>query len=779
MSQSTHDRLKTEKVPTQGVLSRFVDGYLPVLLVLVIALVAWATATVVVVRITADRRNESLVNDAMKIRDDILEQMRDYEVGMEFGRGLIYSSTMVTREEWAQFYRHDLLVENYPGVMGYAYVEQVDRDDLDPFIEDLNSQRGQQYVVHDHPNSDLLDESDPLYVIKFHEPEDRNRSAIGLNVASYSVNKEVYDLARDSGKMSASSPLRLFQTDRYQWGIVLALAVYDQTMPTATVAERRAAIRGWVAAPVGLDRFFGSANLSRWNNNTLSVSLDRGQNTILYSSNNDDETGLAGGTNIPLIIENLTLNLHVAPKQQASFWLASRGTVAVLIAGSMLTAMLTTITWSITRTRRKAMDLAQGMTHSIRKSEQRQRLLALQAAGANRAKSEFLANMSHEIRTPMTAILGYAEVLDDLNEQHEQDAEYIEAVQSIQRSGKHLLMIINDVLDLSKIESGKLEIEHEACAIVEAVGDVYSTMRHGAHRKGIDLSVQFETPIPETIMGDAYRIRQILLNLVGNAVKFTKSGSVKMVLSADEQHVWIAVRDTGAGIPESKIEGLFDPFEQLDSTVSRSHEGTGLGLTISQHLATLMGGEISADSRLGEGSVFTLGLVKDCPAGTKTIEAFDGFASQREPVAEQPIQERPEAECVGDAGSGMILLAEDGKDNQKLITHLLKRAGYLVEVVKNGREAVEVFCYDPKKFALILMDMQMPIMDGYSATRRLRELGHRVPIVALTAHALDGAREQCIEAGCDEYMPKPIDRDELYAVISDQIRRRTDHRDAA
>ncbi|CAN0587781.1 unnamed protein product, partial [Laminaria digitata] len=203
------------------------------------------------------------------------------------------------------------------------------------------------------------------------------------------------------------------------------------------------------------------------------------------------------------------LLLTISDLDSKGVWFASRGSVAVLIAGALLTLMLTTITWSLTRTRRKAVEIAHQMTRSIRHSEKRQRILAVQAASANKAKSEFLANMSHEIRTPMTAILGYAEVLTDLGEADDTELDHAEAVQSIQRSGKHLMMIINDILDLSKIESGKLVVEHKACAILETVRDVYTAMRVGAVRKGLALNVRFETAFPETVMGDAYRVRQI------------------------------------------------------------------------------------------------------------------------------------------------------------------------------------------------------------------------------------------------------------------------------
>jgi two-component system CheB/CheR fusion protein len=469
---------------------------------------------------------------------------------------------------------------------------------------------------------------------------------------------------------------------------------------------------------------------------------------------------------LPIDVVGQSFMLRMAPKNQASPMLVSRSAIAVLIAGGLITMMLTMITWSMTRTRRRAVDMARAMTSSIRQSEQRQRVLALQAASASKAKSAFLANMSHEIRTPMTAILGYADLLGDLIRLKNEGEEYGEAVQAIQRSGRHLTMIINDVLDLSKIESGKLEVEHEAFPVVDMVREVYTTLRMNAERRGIDLGVSFETSFPTELFGDAYRIRQILINLVGNAIKFTEEGSVTISLRQQSDYVCFSVIDTGVGIGAEHMETLFDAFQQLDNSHTRSHEGTGLGLTISQHLAHLMGGSIDVESTPGEGSVFTLRIPRDCPSGVREISSLaeeqDSLGGGEESLrVDEPVQ-RPT----------VVLLAEDGIDNQRIIAHIIRKGGYEIEIVGNGQEAIDRYEREPDRFGLILMDMQMPVLDGYGAVRLLRERGHGVPIVALTAHALQGSREACLEAGCDEYVSKPIDRAQLYEVIRGLLNRR-------
>ncbi|MEX0876699.1 MAG: CHASE domain-containing protein [Phycisphaerales bacterium] len=749
--------------PTRGLWSRFIDGYLAVVLVMVIAMATWAVASMVVMRTSQQDRADGLRQQAMKIRESVNERLRDYQVGVEFGRGLLAASDGVSQKEWQHFYNDQTVLKKFPGVWGFGYVEMVRPDDLDAFVAGMHAQGLHEFAVRAHPEGARRDQDDPLYVIKYHEPESRNRQAWGLDAATNDLNRRVYDQARDTGQMRVSDPIRLVQNERREWGVVLALPVYRPGMPVVSTEQRQAAITGWVVASISLDRFFETEWLSDWDDYDITISArderSDGSPRVIYASTNEG-VGFAGrmSTHIPLELENLPLILSVSHKHEPIPWLASRGSVAVMIAGLLITVLLTTITWSITRTRTRAMNLAQTMTSSIRQSEHRQRVLALQADTANKAKTEFLANMSHEIRTPMTAILGYADVLDDLVKAHPHDEEYAQAIRSIQRSGKHLMMIINDVLDLSKIESGKLDIDHKRCRILDTVRDVYATLRIAAARKGLSMNVEFASSFPVCVMTDEYRVRQILINLIGNAVKFTPRGSVNLVLEADEHELRFSVVDTGVGIPQTKINGLFDPFEQLDSSVSRRHEGTGLGLTISRHLAQLLGGDITVRSAPGQGSTFTLTIPRDCPLHSVMSDELPEIAQD---TLDAPAPPAP----VPSTGGGMILLAEDGRDNQKLITRLLRKAGFGVEVVENGQEVLETLERDAARFDLVLMDMQMPIVDGYTATRELRARGHNLPIVALTAHAMDGAREACLDAGCDEYATKPIEREELFAVI--------------
>jgi two-component system, sensor histidine kinase len=403
------------------------------------------------------------------------------------------------------------------------------------------------------------------------------------------------------------------------------------------------------------------------------------------------------------------------------------------------------------------------------------------AEAANRAKSDFLANMSHEIRTPMTAILGYSDLLLQTDVPQTDRAEFLH---TIQRNGNHLLGIINDILDISKIEAGKMTVERLKCSPCALVSEVASLMRARAMAKNLVLTVEYRGRIPEMIRTDPMRLRQVLINLLGNAVKFTEYGSVRLVVrmmdppESTNPHIGFEVIDTGVGMTPQQRIALFKPFFQADSSMTRRFGGTGLGLTISKRLAQMLGGDIITESTQGQGSSF-LAVVETGPlTGVRMLdvtgEAVAGKNGQQHPGEKaEPISDKgkelPAAKTADVRLAGRILLAEDGVDNQRLIAFLLKQRGATVTLAENGQIAVESVAQASEAgqpFDCILMDMQMPVLDGYAASRRLRDSGCRTPIIALTAHAMRGDRERCIEAGCDDYLAKPVDRVELIDLVA-------------
>jgi len=386
---------------------------------------------------------------------------------------------------------------------------------------------------------------------------------------------------------------------------------------------------------------------------------------------------------------------------------------------------------------------------------------------ANQSKSDFLANMSHEIRTPMTAILGYADMLLSPARSASDRLEYIH---TIRRQSEHLLSILNDILDLSKIEAGKLDIEAIQCDPSHVIGEAISLMRVRAIEKNLGLTVVFAGPIPETIRTDPNRLRQILINLIGNAVKFTEKGGVQVLVSLEHRSessspkLRLEIVDSGLGISPAEITSLFQPFKQLDNSATRRFGGTGLGLSICKRLSQALGGDISADSRPGCGSRFTFTIDTGSLDGVRLL-----YKSHEAVMGTSPDGRASEVIESRQTLAGRVLLAEDGIHNQRVISYYLKEAGADVEVADNGRIACQkVFdaISAARPFDVILMDMQMPEMDGYSAAANLRNKGYKGPIIALTAHAMAGDRAKCLGAGCTDYLTKPIEKVRLINAVA-------------
>jgi PAS domain S-box-containing protein len=408
------------------------------------------------------------------------------------------------------------------------------------------------------------------------------------------------------------------------------------------------------------------------------------------------------------------------------------------------------------------------------------------AEAGTRAKSAFLANMSHEIRTPMTAILGYADLL---LEQADGNPMLRESVTTIQRNAHFLLEIINDILDLSKVESGKLELETVPASPRRLVEDVVGLLQVRAVDKSLRLNAEFPTAIPSSIKTDPTRLRQILVNLVSNAIKFTPGGTVDIRTefhpSADNPaagELRFAVSDSGIGMTPEQIQRLFRPFTQADSSTTRKYGGTGLGLTICKRLAEMMHGDLRVTSVHGRGSTFMLvipvvdggPLLDETHHGPGSADSVPNYADAgASPSASVTPNESATSERTTPAlalAGARLLLAEDGLDNQKLITFVLKKAGADVTVVENGQLALMAALRhrdEGTPFDVVLMDMQMPVMDGYTAARQLREQGYEGAIVALTAHAMSGDRDRCLAAGCTAYATKPIDRPLLLQTVRD------------
>ncbi len=388
----------------------------------------------------------------------------------------------------------------------------------------------------------------------------------------------------------------------------------------------------------------------------------------------------------------------------------------------------------------------------------RQRLqlqkLSDELSEASEAKSRFLANMSHEIRTPLTSIIGYAEGIT----QGDFDERFInDAVGIIAQNGQHLLNVVNEILDLSKIEANKLEIELLDMDLLALLGSIESLVQQQASAKGLGFSIDYEFPLPSMINSDPTRLKQILLNLINNAIKFTEQGEVKVVVSqTDDKQLAFSVIDTGIGLTPEQITKLFNDFSQVDSSVARKYGGTGLGLSIARSLANKLGGDVSVSSVHQVGSQFTVTINLVLPAHAKWLQNAEALEQKRSKDA------TPKQEVIPSL-SGKVLLAEDHKHNRALFTQLLKRMGLEVTAVENGEQAVEQSMIGDHD--LIFLDIQMPVMDGISAMKIIKSTAPGVPLIALTANAMTTEIEKYLAMGFTGHISKPIDRQVFISLV--------------
>jgi signal transduction histidine kinase/ActR/RegA family two-component response regulator len=417
--------------------------------------------------------------------------------------------------------------------------------------------------------------------------------------------------------------------------------------------------------------------------------------------------------------------------------------------------------------RKRAEEMLQQTNQDLEIAIEQSNELARQARQANAAKSEFLANMSHEIRTPLNGVIGMTGLLLDMDLNSEQH----ESAQIAHISGEMLLSLINDILDLSKIEARKLELERLDFDLRSTLKDTADLLAIGAHEKGLELVCFVEPEVPSFLRGDPGRLRQILVNLGGNAVKFTETGEIVIRVrleSEDERNVTIrfSVSDTGIGIPANRQDILFSPFTQVDGSITRKYGGTGLGLAISKHLTELMGGKICLKSEEGKGSTFWFTAVfEKRPAGSGSAD--EKFAKIE---GEGAIERCAAVPTISENGKRKIriLVVEDNPVNQKVAQAMLRKMGLRADVVADGQEAINALQMIP--YDLVLMDCQMPEIDGFEATRCIRLEGSKalnpgIPIIAMTALSMQGDREKCIQAGMNDFIAKPVQQRELAEVI--------------
>lgn len=443
--------------------------------------------------------------------------------------------------------------------------------------------------------------------------------------------------------------------------------------------------------------------------------------------------------------------------------------VNVAIVVTILTftiPVLFTLFWFIQATRQATAHSKKMMKYAHQLQESKKT-----AEAASQAKTDFLANMSHEIRTPMTAIMGYSDLLYEDGDITRAPQQRLDSINTISSNANYLLTVINDILDMSKIEAGKMTVECVKVKPIQIVQAVTMLLQHEAKGRDTNLVVKYETPLPEHIASDPTRLQQILVNLVGNAVKFTEGGTITIQVRADlEQHLLhLRVTDTGIGMSPEQRDCIahFEAFNQADNSTTRKFGGTGLGLRISNSFAMLLGGGIHVESKLGKGSTFTATISTGNLTETRLLNSSE-ITRCLEHQAFEKGRSITALEKTSLKGT-RLLLAEDCLDNQRLINFILNKAGAEVELADNGQIAFDLAIAAMKNdnpFDVILMDMQMPVLDGYDATQNLRDQGYHAPVIALTAHSMVSDRQKCLDAGCDDYLTKPIDKSKLIEMIA-------------
>lgn len=694
-----------------------------------------------------------------------------YRQSLDGGAAIFAASSSVSLEEWRAYVSVLNIKETLPGINGLGFIEAVQRSKIEDYLQSARN-RGVGNV-NIHPETDL----DEILSITYIEPIAPNKEAIGLDIAFETNRREAAYHARDTGKATITKRIYLVQDKTRSAGFLLLRPMYEYGRNLKTEAQRRAAFRGWIYAPFIASRFMKGLTGSQ--GKTLEIEVYDGRapsaSNLMFASNDDDK-GLARKARFSItrsfriMEQDWTVVWKSTPEFEAS--VNTQEPLLILIGGMAVSLGFVVMMSFYARRESYVRNEVKIKTEELVLKKREVSHALARAELATEAKSKFLANMSHEIRTPMNGVIGFTQLLDDGNLSDKQKR----YVQMISDSGSVMMNLLNDILDISKVDAGLMEINTTPIDVRHIVQNCMKMISPTAETKGIELITEIDSQFPLLIKGDGLRLRQIILNLLANAVKFTDIGHVLLEAKflpavtnagADNQcsEISISVSDTGIGIAAERQAAIFEPFRQADDSTARKYGGTGLGLSISSQLVQLMGGHISMTSKVLKGSTFTIKL----PAESCDVDndgSLDRQNKQSDEAAMTPSALRKAIK---------ILVAEDHDVNQMLLSEMLTKLGFDYEIADNGIDAVALVGQarqEKRQFDLVLMDIQMPYIDGLKATEIIRSDGisaAQLPIVALTANAYAQDIDNCLAVGMQAHLAKPFSIEDLQDLIANWV----------